>query len=92
MGGMSEPAVTIDLKAIYDLALETRDEVRGVSQTVRESMAPMLREHDDALKTKVEREEFDSHVKRVAALELRVWAAIVGALTAIGGLNVSGLI
>lgn len=84
--------VRISNGQIYRLLLETSREVASVRQTVQESLVPQVKSNTAALATKVEKDDFDEHVKRVATLELRVWAAIIGVLVAISGLNISGLI
>lgn len=84
--------VRITNAQIYELLTQTRDEVRSVRQTVRESLVPQVRTNTEALKVKVDKSDFDEHVKRVATLELRVWAAIIGVLTTVAGLNISGII
>ncbi len=84
--------VRISNSQIYALLLETVGEVRSVKQPVQETLLPQVKANTKELDTKVSRRDFEAHVKKMATLEIRVYAAIIGILAAAAGLNISGVL
>ena len=84
--------VRITNSQIYTLLLETSREVASVKQTVNEFVVPQVKSNTRAIGTKVDKVEYEEHVKKVAAIELRMYSVIIGVLMAAAGLNVAGIL
>lgn len=89
MSEHTDGAVRVTQQRIYDLLLDTRDEVRAVRQSVEESLKPgldharadirALREH------KADKTELAKTDGRLSTVEYRVYAIVAGLITAFVG-------
>lgn len=85
-------AVRINSASIYALLLETNGMVKSVKQTLDEKVLPEIADHETRIQRSATTRALDETVKKVATLELRMYAAIIGILMAAAGLNVAGII
>lgn len=92
MSGEPTVGVTVTLKDIYQLQLETHARVGRIESAMDEYVRPTLRRHEAQLLTKASSAAVDANRSRIASLEVRLYGIVAGLVAALIGANSLGIV